>query len=50
MMNKIIKILKKYIFMIWRHTQIKMIILKCTPADIAVYNNLIEILKEIKTH
>ena len=39
-----------FIFMIWKHTLTKMINSKFMLADMVIYNNLIEILKEIKTH
>ena len=42
--------LKMFIFMIWKHTLTKMINSKFMRADMVIYNNLIEILKEIKTH
>ena len=42
--------LKMFMFMIWKLTRMKMINSKFTLADMVVYNNLIEILKEIKTH
>lgn len=42
--------LKMFMFMIWKLTQIKTINSKFMHADMVVYNNLIEILKEIRTH